>query len=85
MPVFNQSRQNVIRLIFVATFLVIVARLFMLQIVSSKYQIQAMDNAVYKKVVYPDRGIIYDRKGKPILNNTIIFDLMVTPAGNKKW
>ena len=80
MPVFNQSRQNVIRLIFVATFLVIVARLFMLQIVSSKYQIQAMDNAVYKKVVYPDRGIIYDRKGKPILNNTIIFDLMVTPA-----
>ncbi|PWU04956.1 MAG: penicillin-binding protein 2 [Bacteroidetes bacterium] len=80
MPVFNQSRQNVIRLIFVATFLVIVARLFMLQVVSSKYQIQAMDNAVYKKVVYPDRGIIYDRKGRPILNNTIIFDLMVTPA-----
>ena len=80
MPVFNQSRQNVIRLIFLATFLVIVTRLFILQVVSEKYKVQAMDNAVYKKVVYPDRGIIFDRKGRAILNNTIIFDLMVTPA-----
>ena len=39
-----------------------------------------MDNAVYPKIVYPERGIIYDRKGKAILNNTRIYDLMVTPA-----
>ena len=39
-----------------------------------------MDNAVFPKIIYPERGIIYDRKGKAILNNTIIYDLMVTPA-----
>jgi len=33
-----------------------------------------------RKVVYPDRGILYDRKGRAILQNTIIYDLMVTPS-----
>ena len=80
MPVFNQSRQTVIRLIIIAAFLVLLVRLFTLQVVSKGYQTQAMDNAVYKKVIYPDRGIIYDRKARPILSNTIIYDLMVTPA-----
>jgi len=80
MPVFNQSRQTVIRLIVVAAFLILLVRLFTLQVLSKGYQTQAMDNAVYKKVIYPDRGIIYDRKARPILSNTIIYDLMVTPA-----
>jgi len=80
MPVFNQSRQNVIRLIVVAAFLILLIRLFGLQVFSKDYKLQAMDNAVYKKVVYPDRGVIYDRKARPILSNTIIYDLMVTPA-----
>jgi penicillin-binding protein 2 len=80
MPVFNQSRSRIVRLIFIATFVVIIAQLFYLQVVEGKYQQLAMDNAVFAKVVYPERGIIYDRKGKAILNNTIIYDLMVTPA-----
>ena len=80
MPVFNQSRSRIIRLIFLAVFLVIIAQLFYLQVVEGKYRQLAMDNAVYPKIVYPERGIIYDRKGKAILNNTRIYDLMVTPA-----
>lgn len=79
MPAFNQSRQNIIRLIFGATFVIIAVRLFILQVFSDQYKLQALDNAVYRKVVYPDRGIIFDRHKKPILNNTIIFDLTVTP------
>ena len=43
-----------------------------------------MDNAVFEKIVYPERGIIYDRNGKTLLNNTIMFDLMVTPVEVKK-
>ncbi len=80
MPVFNQSRSRIIRLIFLVVFVVIVGQLFYLQIVEGKYQQLAMDNAVYPKIVYPERGIIYDRKGKAILHNTRIYDLMVTPA-----
>lgn len=80
MPVFNQSRSRVIRLIFLLSFIVILAQLVNLQVFSNKYSKLAMDNAVYQKIVWPERGIIYDRNGKPILNNTIMFDLMVTPV-----
>src|ERR1700742_1384950 len=80
MSVFNQSRSNIVRLIFAGMFLVIAAQLFNLQIISSKYKQQAQENALFRKSVYPTRGIIYDRKGKAILNNTILYDLMVTPA-----
>ncbi len=80
MPVFNQSRSRIIKLIFSVAFLVILAQLFNLQVISGKYQELARNNAVYPKIVYPERGIIFDRKGKAILNNSIMYDLMVTPS-----
>jgi penicillin-binding protein 2 len=80
MSVFNQSRSNIIRLIFTGLFFIITAQLFHLQIISKKYKVQAQENALFRKSVYPTRGIIYDRKGKAILNNTIFYDLMVTPS-----
>ena len=79
MSVFNQSRKNVIRLIFIAMFLVIIARLFSLQVLSSKYKIMADDQGIFRKVIYPDRGLVFDRNKKAILQNTTIYDLMVTP------
>jgi penicillin-binding protein 2 len=80
MPVFNQSRSNIIRLIFGAMFLIIFAQLFNVQIISAKYKKMASENALFPKRVYPTRGIIFDRHGKAILNNTILYDLMVTPS-----
>ncbi len=80
MSVFNQSRSRIIRLIFLVTFLVIIGQLFYLQVIEGKYKQLAMNQAVSPKIVYPERGIIFDRKGKAILNNTIAYDLMVTPA-----
>src|SRR5882757_761263 len=79
MSVFNQSRSTIIRLIFLGVFFIIIAQLFHLQVISGKYRQLAMDNAVFPKVKYPDRGIIFDRKGRAILNNTIMYDLVVTP------
>jgi penicillin-binding protein 2 len=80
MPVFNQSRSNIIRLIFGGMFLLIIGQLFNLQLISSKYKKMALENALFPKRIYPTRGIIYDRHGKAILNNTIMYDLMVTPS-----
>jgi len=79
-PSFNQSRKNIVRLILVGMFLIIVLRLFMLQVVTSEYKILAEDQGTFRKVVYPDRGIVFDRNRKPILQNTIIYDLMVVPG-----
>jgi len=80
MPVFNQSRSYIIRILFLVTFLVIAGQLLNLQVISGKYQQLAENNAVFRKIVYPSRGIIYDRKNRAILNNTITYDLMVTPS-----
>lgn len=63
---------------------IIVVRLCFLQLVDKKYSKLADANAVLRKVVYPDRGIIYDRKGRSILGNDALYDLMVTPANVKR-
>lgn len=83
MSVFNQSRSYIIRIIFLAVFVIIILQLVNLQLFGSKYHQLAIDNAVFEKIVYPERGIIYDRNGKPVLDNTIMFDLMVTPVDVK--
>jgi penicillin-binding protein 2 len=80
MPVYNQSRSRIIQVIFILVFLLIIVQLLNLQIFSTEYKLQAENNAIYRKVVYPDRGIVYDRHGKAILENTIMYDLMVTPS-----
>lgn len=80
MAIYNQSRSTIIKLIFVGLFFIILVQLFNLQILSGDYRKLAMDNAVFAKVRYPDRGIIFDRNGKAILDNTIIYDLVVTPV-----
>jgi penicillin-binding protein 2 len=80
MSVFNQSRSYIIRIIFLITFLIIIVQLFNLQVLSGKYQQLAQENAVFRKVVYPPRGIVYDRNNKAIVNNTLIYDLVVTPS-----
>lgn len=77
---FNQSRSYIIRLIFIVAFLVILAQLFNLQVISSEYQKMADQNALLKKTVYPARGIVFDRKGRALVNNTLMYDLMVTPT-----
>ena len=80
MPAFNQSRQTVIRLIVLSVFMILMVRLFVLQLLSPQFQLQALDNAVDRKVIYPDRGLIFDRNGKAILENTVAHDLMIVPT-----
>jgi penicillin-binding protein 2 len=80
MPVFNQSRSRIVRFIFLTTFIVLVAQIFHLQIISPEYKKQADINAIFAKRIYPSRGIIFDRRNRAILNNTLMVDLMVTPS-----
>jgi len=80
LSVFNQSRKNVILLVFTGMFVVIFLQLINLQIFSSKYKVDADNQGTFRKVIYPDRGIVFDRKGRSILQNTVIYDLMVIPG-----
>lgn len=79
MATYNQSRTNIIRLIMASVFIIILIQLFNLQVLSGKYRQLALNNAVFPKVKYPGRGIIFDRNGKAILNNALMYDLVVTP------
>ncbi|MCP9750515.1 penicillin-binding protein 2 [Ferruginibacter sp. HRS2-29] len=66
-------------LVFIGMFLVILLQLAHLQLFSSEYKDIALVQGTFRKVIYPDRGIVYDRHRNAILQNTTIYDLMVTP------
>jgi penicillin-binding protein 2 len=83
MSVYNQSRSRIIQIIFVLVFVIITGQLINIQVFSSKYKIMAESNAIYRKVIYPDRGIIFDKKKRAILENITMFDLVVTPSEAK--
>jgi len=83
MSVYNQPRQRVVQLIILGMVILVVARLFFLQVIEKKYSKLADANAVLRKVVYPSRGMIYDRKGQSVLRNDVMYDLVVTPGSVK--
>ncbi|WP_338646395.1 penicillin-binding protein 2 [Flavobacterium sp. KS-LB2] len=65
-------------LIILATSL-LVMRIFYLQIVDDTLKLKSENNAIKKKYEYPERGYIYDRKGKLLVANQASYDIMVIP------
>ena len=80
MSLAASPRQFVIKFIFISVALIILIRLLFLQLFEDKYKIMANDIAIFRKVVYPPRGVIVDRKGKTMCYNEVVYDLTVTPA-----
>lgn len=54
-------------------------RLFSLQISNDKYKESADSNAFFKRVIYPSRGLIYDRNDKLLVFNKPAYDVMLIP------
>jgi penicillin-binding protein 2 len=80
MSAFSQNpRPWIIRALFVALAVILISRLFALQLLNDKYKIMADDQAIFRKVIYPARGAIVDRKGRPLLTNNVTYDLVFTP------
>lgn len=84
MSAYNQPRKRVLILIITGLVLILITRLLYLQVVDKKYVRLADANAVTRKIVYPSRGIIFDRQNRSILSNDILYDLVVIPAAVKK-
>jgi len=79
MALYNSNRSGIVQIIIGLVFGIIILQLMSLQIFSNKYKLAADNNAIYRKIIYPDRGIIYDRKKRPLLENNISYDLVVVP------
>ncbi|MBP5218021.1 MAG: penicillin-binding protein 2 [Bacteroidales bacterium] len=73
----NRSRALLIGLVVVAA--IILGKLFYIQIIDNKYKINASNNSMVYDIIYPTRGIIYDRNGKIIVSNKVTYDILVTP------
>ena len=58
--------------------LVFLGRLAYLQLFTDEYDRYADSNAQYRQVLYPERGILYDRNGQVMVYNSAYYDLMVT-------
>lgn len=73
------ERKFVIIGIFIAVALIIIARLFYLQIIDDSYLLSANNNVLRKTVVYPARGVILDRNWEILVQNQPVYDVLVTP------
>ena len=70
-------------IIIIATIL-IVARLFYLQVIDESLKLKSDNNAIKIKYDYPERGYIYDRNGQLMVANQPSYDIMVVPKDVKK-
>ena len=78
MPNTNyEKRRYIISLIAVLIVLVYIIRLLSLQVFSDDYKKYADSNAFQKKIQYPARGLITDRKGRLLVYNEPIYNIMV--------
>lgn len=79
------QRKFIIQLIFLTAILLLIARLFYIQIVDDRYLDFANNNVLRRLVVYPPRGVIYDRKDNILVQNEPVYDLMVVPKSVKPF
>jgi penicillin-binding protein 2 len=78
------KRKFIVITIIVLASLVLLGRLFIIQVVKSTYRVSADNNVLRYVIQYPARGLIYDRNGKLIVYNQAAYDLMVVPAQTSK-
>ena len=77
---FNLSnRKYVIGGFIVLLVCIYIVRLFNLQVAEDKYKENAISNAFLRRVIYPARGLMYDRNGRLLVFNQPAYDVMLIP------
>lgn len=72
-------RKILLPALIIAATLLILSRLYYLQILDDSYIKKSENNAIKIKYEYPERGYIYDRNGKLMVANQPSYDIMITP------
>ena len=71
------ERKGIIQIIFIAVGLLFIVRLFFIQALDNRYKQEAQQNVLRKIIEYPYRGLIHDRKGKLLVYNVPVFDILI--------
>ena len=74
-----EKRKLVIGGFILAIVIIYIIRLVQLQVMDSTYKANADNNAFMEKVIYPSRGLIYDRNDSLVVFNSPEYDLMMIP------
>ena len=78
------QRKYVIGSIFILVAVILLIKLFIIQIVDDSYK-QSSDNTTLRYITqYPSRGKVYDRNGNLLIYNDAVYDLMIVPSQAKK-
>jgi penicillin-binding protein 2 len=72
-------RKLVLPSIVIVSAIIILIKLFYLQIIDDELKIKADNNAIKIEYDFPERGYIYDRNGKLLVANQPSYDIMVIP------
>jgi len=72
-------RKTLLPTIIIITSIILLVRLFYLQIIDDTLKIKSENNAIKIKYDFPERGYIYDRNGKLLVANQPSYDIMVVP------
>ena len=75
----HSSRKYVIIAIFFVVIMILLIKLFLIQLVDQSYKTSSDNNTLRYIMQYPARGKIFDRNGKLLVYNEAIYDLMVIP------
>jgi penicillin-binding protein 2 len=74
------NRKYLIMAMAIAAGVIIIIRLFLIQVIDKTYRTSAENNVLRYVTQYPARGLIYDRNGELIVYNQAAYDLLVIPA-----
>lgn len=77
-------RKVLLPTLIIVTAIVIVARLFYLQIIDDSFIKKSDNNAIKIKYDYPERGYMFDRNGVLLVANQPSYDVMVIPKDVKE-
>ena len=79
------KRRYIIQGIFILVTIILVGKLFYIQVIDDSYKLSADNNVLRKLIIYPARGIILDRHGKVLVQNEPVYDVMVIPKEVKPF
>lgn len=72
-------RKAVLPAVIIITSILLIVRIFYLQVIDENLKLQSENNAIKKVFDFPERGYIYDRNGKLLVANQPSYDIMVVP------
>ncbi len=79
-PAAIQKRLPLLAAFIIGAVLILLVRLWYLQAIKGEYyHEQAESNRIRPVKLRPPRGIIYDRHGKPMVENVLTFDISLVP------